>query len=57
MFAGGFVEGFRYYPIRLYKGMFDTSPEIIRQTGRDLRTVRALADKYPPNRENRDRAR
>ncbi len=55
-FGGGFVEGFIFYPTRLYKGMFQFTPQYAKDAGRDLRTMSALARKYPPNQENRNRA-
>jgi len=56
MFCGGFTQGFFFYPTRLYKGLFQSSPDIVKQAGRDLRTVYALTDKYPPCQDHVDRA-
>ena len=55
-FSSGFVSGFFEYPLTLYKG-YNADPSVQKEMGRNIRVMWKLAQDYPPNRENRQKAK
>jgi hypothetical protein len=51
-FGGGFVTGFIFYPVTLYKGKYQFTPDMAKKTGRQIRTMAHLVRKYPANKES-----